>query len=731
MLNNQKLLVCDINFIKSNDELIRGNNKSITLQSGTAGTWIVTFKPAADSLKRGTRIILDRINFQLACRLQDSHAERRDYVTVETTGKSKTNLELGPGDKTIAITIEEHDLETGDVITLRIGDRRRGSVGSEVFWSATRGRFTVSVANDSVESARKRIEVEDFTVNITHRREPKAMRFLGPSVVSPGESFSMNLIIFDINRNVVESYTGMIFFDIPEDVSGLPAHFVFTPEERGIKEFSEVKINQPGVFRIGAALENRAVSENQKLACRSNPIVCKPDPEKRVYWGDLHCHGWGDVSMYLMHDNTWKINPHARHEQARRVGRYDYAAPGAMAMPDTPDREEIWEAYEKAYNKNDEPGRYVPFLSMEMHPGKPGDRTLVFREKAEIPVGMREEIEKIYKLYGGRYDAVLECHIGGAVPDFNVFQAEEEDLVEVTSAFANAEWLLQRMLKMGYHPGITGASDLHLGLLGAPRAVETFRGRFGYKNRRLNVRDSGFGSGPVGALIAGSCRRASLWEAIKQRSGYATTGDRIYLSIDACGHCMGEIADLPRRFDVHFTVHAQDTVDRIDLIVGEKLARSFFPKSPDVDLSVPFDRSSMPPGKWFYFRVRQANCEYAWTAPVWFEDGTEAGDTARKWPEWNHAECPEASESPEMLPYLHDLESYLQREGDRDSFREIVPVGISKESMGTSARFISRTAREDYPVTIRWFFEYEIPKIRVDWGYENFGVVDCENGPAL
>ncbi|MHC4123633.1 MAG: hypothetical protein ACYSSI_08690, partial [Planctomycetota bacterium] len=84
-----------------------------------------------------------------------------------------------------------------------------------------------------------------------------------------------------------------------------------------------------------------------------------------------------------------------------------------------------------------------------------------------------------------------------------------------------------------------------------------------------------------------------------------------------------------------------------------------------------------------------------------------------------------------MKFFLKQLEDYLAREGDREKFGKIEPVGIVNESMGISAKFVSTVKSENYPVTIRWFYEYEIPKIRVDWGYENFGVVNCHKGPSL
>ncbi len=720
----EKPFALKVDFLTSDGTLIRGSDGRLEVVSGTAGTWIMRLRVLAARVEPGAVIEWRRFNIHLAGALQSDHPQRRDYVTAECTSGVPLQWRT-QGDQRITIVTGGSPLHRGDEIVIRLGDRRSGSVGSEIFWTTTRGRFTVALG----EGAHQRPAADDFIIDVTCHPDPDCLRLLGPTVAAPGEPFDLHLSVFDRNRSLVLPFTGDVCFDAPDCISGLPDAYTFTFADEGVHIFEGVTVRDPGVHRIGVSLDDGS------LATRSNPIVCRADSRHRVYWGDLHAHGWGDCTMLLMHDPIDKLLPASRHDQGHRIGRFDYSAPGAMSMPPgEEDREEIWRAYQDAFEARDEPGHYVPFLSMEMHPGAVGDRQLFFKGQTDIPIDMREGVEKVYGLYGDREDAMLEVHIGGAPPYYEQFRPDREALVEVVSAFGNAEWLLQKCLQEGYRPAITGASDLHVGLQGAPRAVETFRGRFA---RRLRVRDSGFGSGPVGALVADRCEREALWTSLRERRGYATTGDRIHLEVDAAGHSMGEVAQLPERFDLTLTVHAQEPIERIDLIVGEHLADSLLPNELDVEWTIPYDRAAMPPGRWFYFRVRQSNWEYAWTAPIWFADGQIwfadgqlKGDAGREWPAWNHAEAPATVETPELREHLAALEAYLTLEDDRRHFAEILPVGIFAESMGRNARFISRFQPENYPVTLRWFFEFEIPKLRVDWGYDNFGPVDCWEPPV-
>ncbi len=668
------------------------------------------------------RLLLSRYNIQLAGKLQNTHPKRRDYVSCTATGNSTWSVSpVGRSDKYLTMELENGKWETGESIEVRLGDMTSGSYGSEVFWTTTRGRIVLLQADNDDEDPRS--VSDDYFINVTHRDKLDLMRVLAPTTTRPETPFDIHVVAFDINRNVVADYTGKLTLECDGQIANLPKEIHFDAQDKGIKIIEDVELASEGVYRISASSNGR-----DGISSTSNPIVCRREGMS-VYWGDLHNHGWGDSTMHLMHDRIDKITPRARHLQARNVGRYDYAAVGAMSMPDDDLRNEIWDDYRNTVQNLDEPGRYVPFLGMEMHPNE-GDRMLFFKNDAKPPLPKKAPAEDVYRAYAERSDAILECHIGGSTPKYKKFAPRNESLIEVTSAFGNAEWLLQKTLKRGFTPAITGASDMHLGLLGAPRAVETFRGRFGYRGERLGFRDSGFGSGPIGALVADELDRDSLWRALQTRSGYATTGDRIFIDLDAEGYRMGEIADLGTSFDLAFTVHAETEIERIDLIVGEYRAASFYPDTRDFNTTLSFNREEMPPGKWLYLRVRERNNEYCWSAPIWFADGELRGNTDRDWPAWNHAERPAVSHNTELARLQEALEKYLEIHGDREFFDKIEPVGISHESMGTAALFVSETADGGYPLSIRWFFEFEIPKLRVDWGYEPFGVCDCEHGPA-
>lgn len=685
------------------------------LVAGTCGTWVFRIENQACDLEASAILTLIRFNGQIAYCVQTTNPKARDYCTLETDSQAGLKLITGRTNvNLLSILVESGVFRRGESCTVRIGDRRGGSVGSEVFWSATTGAFLLAVDVDgkgSFQGARG----NPYPFRVVAYPEVKLLRLLGPTVARTGEPFALYLGVFDRNRNLVEDYEGHIQFDIPEGLAGLPPSCRFTQEDRGVKIFEPIRTHTPGIYRIGLHGDG---AEGHFL---SNPMVVRDQSKAYVYWGDVHAHGWGDSTMYLMYLRSEKLDPLSRHQQARRVGRFDFACPGAMSM-DPNKREEVWEAYREACAQMDEPGRYVPFLSYEAHP-KAGDRQVIFKNLDEVtPPSMRAPMEELDKVYGERDDVLLEVHIGGAPPQWDLYRPSRERFVEICSGFGCAEWLLQRALRMGYKPAICGASDLHLGLMGGPRAVETFRGRFGY-TYPMNQRDAGYGTGPITAIIATMLHREKLWEAIQARHTYATSGARIYLQVTCNGVPAGSEVELENDLQISITCYACAPLDRVDLIVGEYCVQSWYPNHIDFEERISFDASDLP-GKWVYVRVHQVDGEYAWSSPVWLRR-EDPLPPAKDLPRWNDEvmDLSTIGEN-EATRYLPNLKRYLEIEEDPRRFHQITPVGIFEQSVGRCALFYCYWGEERLPMSIRWFFEFEIPKIRYDLGWRDFGAYD-------
>lgn len=701
---NEKL---DFNISLSFEDLSgkRYEGDNLTVVTGDGGTWTVDVVNNHGDVSLGTVFDFVSLNQSFAIKIQTDNPGGRDYTTITTNSDARLYLEPDvPGFRQMfKVFLISGTFKKGESFTIKIGDRSSGSPGSEIYWTATRARV---IAGVDIDGSKRYFDthVTPQVINLIHHHEPKNFRLLGPTVAKTGEPFDMHLGVFDRNGNIIEDYEGRVDIDNKDGLYiNLPDFFVFSREDKGIKIFKNIYIEKEGVYRA-------RIYPGKYL---SNPVSVSCNPDFYVYWGDLHAHGWGDCTMYLMHLRNEKVDPLNRHMQAREVGRLDFSAIGPMSYPHV-EREEIWEAYKYACEKTMEENKYVPFLSYEAHPAE-GDRNVIFKNLDEkIPPDYRIPMEELDKEYGARDDVILQIHIGGSSPNWDRYRPERERMVEVSSGFGNAEWLLQKALNLGYKPAVCGASDLHMGLMGGIRTVETGRGRF---FKLFKLRDSAYGTGPLTGAIAKGLTRNNIWDAFTKRLTYATSGARIYIDFKCNNRRMG--SEIKReKLHISFKCCGTDIIDRVDLICGNYMVKSWFPNALDFDNSLTIGRDEIP-GDWLYLRVHQADENYAWTSPVYVEG---------EYPFWNDDSDEKFNlikDKEEAEKYIFDLMEYLKTEEEPEKFKDITPVGICVHQTGKCALFTCRYGEEiPRDMTIRWYFEYPIPKIRFDWGLRDFGIRD-------
>lgn len=684
-------LHCELSFRDSCGKVYSGDR--FRIPAATAGTWEIEIINEGRRLKRDSRVGISLYNGSFAHETQQTNPAGKDYITLENSGNAEIRLsEKIPGfSKVCRMYIMRGSFKKGDKIKIRIGDTRRGGTGSNTYWTAGKSYMFI----EACEAGGEMLPVvgTPFEFEVTAREDKAYLRILGPTVSKPGEPQRIHIGAFDRCGNLIKDFSKKIMIEDKElEMTG------------GFGILEGVVFQKTGTYRLKASIKG------EKAVFMSNPMIVKEDPEHHIYWGDLHAHGWGDSSMHLMHVNNDKTSPLSRHEQARDIGRMDFSAPGPMSYPRT-DRTAIWDEYKAACRQTDEEGRYVPFLAYEAHPQPEGDRQVVFKNIDEpVPVDYRIPMSEVEKLYRDRKDVMTEVHIGGRIPRWDEYLPEDEKFIEAISAFGNAEWLLQEALDRGYRPAVLGASDLHYGLMGGPRTIEESRGRFG---KYLNKRDSAYGTGPVTAVCAKKLERDTLWTAMHERRTYATTDQRIYLEFNVNGVSYGgETGEAPE-YEIEINVAGTDEIESISLVSGKYTVRSSKPGKMDFSEKAILQASELP-GDFIYMKVLQRDGGFAICTPVYIKRMQEP---------WNSGEV--FSKNPDQAKeHLKDLLKYIETEEDPEKFSDISPVGIIDEKITRCALFHGLFIGR--PVNIRWYYEYEIPRFRLDWGRVNTGVKNDE-----
>ncbi|MXX15617.1 MAG: DUF3604 domain-containing protein [Gemmatimonadetes bacterium] len=694
----------------------RSCGHDLELPAGKLGMWKIT-ATVPETITAGGGFLFQRHSFLFSHRIQDYNPEGRDFVTLKTQCDAALRLVVNSEKQShrpgfAQVLVDEGEMKAGDSFTIQIGDSSYGGAGSAVYDGTTLGRIT-SAVDRTGDGVYRELACNPCRIHITSNPVPALLRLLGPSIVTPDEAFALHLMAFDANHNICEQFEGRVTFSGPiSAVEGLPKSISLGSSDSGLVILEDIRISEPGLIRLIAEAERHG------LRAVSNPILCKEQHDRRLLWGDLHCHGWGDISMSLLDDPTFKIHPERRHEQLRRVGRLDFGAPGPAVPPIQEDRPELWRAYQQAYRNNDEPGTYVPFLASEVHPRPGGDRNVIYREWTETYPPTFCTMDEVMAEFGDREDVILEAHIGGGPPQWYDYRPSHEPLLEVASGHGCFEWVLQWALRCGFRPAVIGSGDTHLATMGAPIAAKDYFGR--WHNIGLNFRDTGYGNGPIAAVWAARCERNEIWKAIRDRRTFATTGARIILAVDVNGHTAGSEAKIAAPAEITICAHACAPVQRIDLIRNDRCLHSWHPDALDIDLTY-VDEIPLREGA-YYVRLRQIDGEYAWSTPIWTfcPDGSEQDDL----PRWNaHEPLDLTSFRPNQAEsYEADLHRYLEVEEEIDAFHDLTPFDVIEEVTGKCALFLGYFGIDRDPISIRWYFEFDMPKIHVDWGWRDFGL---------
>jgi len=231
------------------------------------------------------------------------------------------------------------------------------------------------------------------------------------------------------------------------------------------------------------------------------------------------------------------------------------------------------------------------------------------------------ETPEVQERVAGRTDVILIPHHTKMWLDWDYNHPELEPVLEIYSIWGSGEkagthlWDLREMTggaqeawARGYKIGVIAGSDTHAGLPG--RSIW-------YSDRDDFLRY------PAGyaAVWARELTRAGIFEALRARRCYGTTGARIILETFLGEYPMGsEVAwadkSTPREFRVN--VWGTAGLDTVTVVKNNLAVHTFKPNSEHAQLSWE-DRSEAGTGDYYYVRVRQLDGNYAWSSPTWLD----------------------------------------------------------------------------------------------------------------
>ena len=543
-----------------------------------------------------------------------SYAPRDVSVTLES--RSGAWIDLGVEDRHcggnlratwahhIVATVRDGDLDEGDTITIVYGDTTWGEPGAEAPRVITDDhRFRAYV---DVTGTKEFVELpeDDLGVRVLPG-PPSRFNVVAPAVVRPNEVFQVSVAATDAYKNRPNGpFTGEVRVSADRPEMRVTGSAIFNAEHAGRYVLDDVQAPTEGVHRLHVEPADGGSRTD------GNPILCTKR-NLNIYFGDLHCQ-----SKYHAHGHSVGT-PDEGYEYGRDVAGLDF-----MAITDTGSwREEGWVEIQEATNRHYEPGRFVTLKGFE-YGGDLGHRNVIYRDCVveppldDLPPG---QPNALFDYFRGRGDVLAIPHHTKAWTDWDYHDPEMEPLVEAYSCWgssvehADPLWHksekpgggVYSALARGYRLGFIGSGDSHAG---AP-------GRSYPRDRVWCVHQkSGFA-----CVFARELTREAIFDALRNRRTYATTGVRLILEFSVNDVSMGRHATVedptrPRVIRIHAIGEGPLKTLRIIKNNQELFRRDV---SRDEEYFEYHDTGPACDGDFYFVHVAQRDENAAWSSPVW------------------------------------------------------------------------------------------------------------------
>jgi len=589
--------------------------------AGSKGEWRMSLIIGKDGILSGSRI---RIGVPLMWTFpQVSDPCSPGYTHIFTSSNTAFISEI-KNYRYIYITIKEPGLKEGDEIEVIYS----GIAQWVAYEDEKLEEFEVSYSPFQSSKFIK-INLPSNKLKITCG-EPALISVYIPSITIIGEEYLLKVVIKDKYGNPVLNYEDSIFFECTDKKAILPKRYRFKISDRGRGVF-KIVFNTPGIHTITVR------NSSNSLIGVSNPTKCDNSAQFNLYWGDIHGHT-------TISDGATPIDFYYR--TARDVTGFDFSAvtdhgyQGPHKFYDNEVSIEItdkeWDLIRQKAKKYYEPGKFVTFSAYEwtgVRGGRAkskedyGDKNVyyltddqpIFRRNSK---GSETAPELWNKLRSLNTEVITIPHhtASGWVSlgwDWHCHDEKLEPLVEIYSVHGTSEYsgnprpiikelkegFVQNALAKGYKLGFIGGSDSHSLHLNCDRPS-------GLPYLTLRYR------GGITGIYAKELTRKGLFEAMKARRVYATTGERIIIDFKIDTHMMGEEYVATKPPFIYGEVVGTSKLKKIEVIKNNDVI--YILQGKDKRAKFEFTDFSIAKGtNYYYLRVIQEDEEMGWSSPIW------------------------------------------------------------------------------------------------------------------
>ncbi|NQU84436.1 MAG: CehA/McbA family metallohydrolase [Mariniphaga sp.] len=557
---------------------------------------------------------------QLAWSLwQTSNPESPGFTTVTTSREGAVVVPEVIGErKVLNLTVSNKNMLPGDVITVVYGDKSKGSPGVKVSALALRCFFPLCKLNDNGDTWGSRAweKYKDApSIEIVGKKATKFNVVANP-IQRIGEKFSLKVIAVDDKGNLDVNYDGTVNFQSSDNLAQLPEEYTFTKFDRGMHSFG---------VELGTRDYNTINVSQGDVTGNSNVInVSSNKKVGNIFFGDFHGHSW-------FSDGVLWIDDHYLY--AKDVAGLDFAGVTDHSEDPYNFSKELVVPFVNRFHQQSE------FVTLYTHEwtrgGGFGHINPLFLHEKEFDIFNASDYDnpdELWEALKGRevitppHHPAAEHDGGAGGYNWDFYNKEFLKTVEIASKHGISECMpedgnpypirggmnpkrtVQYALgEKGYKLGIIGSSDAH-----ATRLGELYHPMGGYETSVIT------------AAYSENLSREAIYNAIKNRNTYATTGEKILVEFSINGYPMGSEFELAKSEKPSINVKVGGTNEIKDVVVWKYSLDKGWEKNLVIDgnstiVSREFIDNDFNQNSLYYVRVTQEGepLELAWTSPIW------------------------------------------------------------------------------------------------------------------
>lgn len=461
------------------------------------------------------------------------------------------------------------------------------------------------------------------------------LHILAPSFVVKNKRFDVVVRFEDEYGNLTNNAEEGTLIDFSHDHLRENLSWKLFVPETGFVTLPNLYFNDPGVYRI--QLKNLKT----KQTFTSSPVKCFADSPHQLFWGLIH----GESEKF---DSTESIESCLRHIRDEKALSF-FSTSCFESQEETSN--ELWKSISQHVIEFNEDERFSTFLGMQWkgEDKVEGVRNFVYLKDAKPILRQKDpktsSLKKVYKTFSPKELLSIPSFTMGStsVFDFNEFQPEYERVVEIYNAWGSSECTQAEGNLRPIHS--SGKKGIKENPAGSIQAALLKNCRFGFVAGGLDDRDfyndfyesdqTQYTPG-LTAIVAKTLTRDALFEALYNRSCYATTGARIILGFNIASAGMGAELDTKTKPGLAINRHISGfvagtcNIKNIEIIRNGEVIKTFdgikghtfefeFDDLTDLRSVVVESSNGKPPFVYYYLRVNQEDKHIAWSSPIWID----------------------------------------------------------------------------------------------------------------